>query len=668
MSTNSGQEAKFSLVLDDQVSSAATSAGDSLDSLRQRIAGGEDAIKNMRAAFNSLRGSTDAVKAAKAELTAKLNSERDAVSAANLQLLKSGSTYNSVAAKAKKLATEQEALKKSAGAEKAKSMSAALSAAGGPVGGLVGKLQGLKDMLGGAGGKMGAMTFAAAGLVAAALAVVAAVGAATYALGRWIVTSANTARSAGLVREAFAGSAKNAANLGTQVDALAAKVPTSKAALNDLAVALMKSKLGGQATVDTFNAVGQASAALGDEAGGKIKEFIERGRLMGRMHLDPREMLEGFGDLNFDDVAKALAKNTGKTVQAAANELRTGRTKLGDGAKAMRDAVEKKFGGLNLRKMMSLEVLSEKLKEKLADLTSGVNLEPLLKGFASLSEMFDSSSVTGAALKSLMTAFGNTMGSLLTASMPFIKQFMRGMILGALDLGIGLLQLRNWLRRTFGDSKVLSGINWMNMALEAGKATINVVVASVILLAAGVALLIAPFVALYVAWQKAGEAGTAIGTAIRKFFMGLDLSAAGVAIVDGLIAGLKAGAKKLYDAVRGLGDGVKKAFTGKLEIQSPSKAFFRYGENIDEGAAQGVERNGRAQSAVDGMVSTPASSSAKAGSVSATSGDVTVNFVYQAAAGAGGDVASQVNESSVRAALVKIIQEAAIGRGVPVAA
>ncbi|MDQ2782606.1 MAG: hypothetical protein M3Y26_08765 [Actinomycetota bacterium] len=672
MATNSDPKAKFSLVFDDQISTSAKQAGDSIESLRQRIAGGEDAVKNMRAAFNRLRGSTDDVKAAKAELTAKLNAERAAISSASLKLLSSGTTYDAVATKAKKLAQEQEALKKSTDADKAKAMGSAFGAAGGPVAALRDRLQGLKDIAGGAGGKLGLLTFAAVGLVAAAAAVVAAVAAAAYSLGKWIIESANSARSANLLREAWSGTAKNAGNLGTQVDALAAKVPTSKDKINELAIALMKTKLGGQTTVDTLNAVGHASAALGDEAGNKIKEFVERGRLLGRFRLDPREMLEGFGDLKFDDVAKSLAAGMNVSVAAAKKALAEGRVKLGDGAKAMRDAVEAKFGDLNLRKMLDLNVMAEKFKERLANLTSGVNIDPLLKGLSRLSALFDTSSVTGAALKEAISAFGNIMVRTLAASMPFIEMFLKGMILGALDLGIGILKLRNSLRATFGDSKLLAGIDWMNVALSAGKTAVNVIGGAFLLLGAAVAIAVAPFVALFAVWQAGTELGKSMGTAIRKFFLDLDWAAVGRSIPEGLLTGLKMGGKFLFDGVSNLAEDTKKRFKLALGINSPSKVFRGYGEGTAEGYAQGVDRGApEAARAIDAMVSTPSvgggSSSSKT-TISATSGGATVNFIYQAGPGGSGDAAAQVNESGVRAALVRILQEANINRGAPVAA
>jgi hypothetical protein len=653
---SSGQEAKFSLTLEDNVSSAADSAADSLDHLRQRIAGGEDAIKNMRSAFNRLRGSTDEIKAAKAQLTAKLNAERDAVSAASLALLKSGTTYDAVAAKAKKMAASQDQMKKGT--------TSALNAAGGPLASLSSKFESLKELAGGAGGKMNLMTFAAAGLIGAAVALAAALVATLYSLGKWIIMTADAERSANLLREAWSGSARNAGNLGTQVDALADKVGTSKAVLNELAITLMKTKLGGQATVDAFNAIGQASAALGDEAGGKIKDFIERGRLMGRMRIDPREMLEGFGNLNFDDVAKALAKNTGKTVQAARLELMQGRTKLGDGAKAMRDAVEKRFGDINLRKMMSVSGLAETLQKKFAGLTKDVNIEPLLQGLGKIVNLFDTGTVTGAALKGAIDAFGKIMVSTIAKSMPFVEVFMKGLIIGALDVGIAVLKLRNYLLKTFGGSDLLKGIDGMTVALEAGKLIVYGLATAFALMAVGVALAAAPFVLIKMAVDQTVDGFKDAWARISA----LDWASVGKAIPQGLVDGLKMGAKFLYDGVSNLAEETKKKFKTALGIASPSKVFKGYGVNTTEGYVEGVEQGTPAAARSLDSMTAGASGGGGGAKATATAGGITVNFHYHSGGGAGGDVAAQVQEPAVRAALMRLLQEALLGAGVPVAA
>ncbi len=624
------------------VETNAAEAGDSVESLRDRIAGSTSEIKAMAGSLRQLRGTSDEVKAAKAALTSKIEAERNSVSAATLALVKQGKTYDDAAQKEKK-----------AGASKKKLT--------GEVGDLKEKLTALKPATADAGGAMDLVKAAALGLYAAAAALVVGIAAAGTSLVQFILKSADAARNAGLVREAFSGTAKNASNLGSQIDALSQKVPTSKAVLNDLAVKLMNMRLPGQATVDTLNAVGQASAALGDEAAGKLQDFIARGRQFGMMRIDPREMLEGFGNLDFSDVAKSLAKNMGVTVEAAAQALRAGKVKIGDGAKAVKDAVESKFGGINLRKMMSFEKIAEKLHERFEALTAGVNLEPLLEPLSELRKLFDESTVTGSTLKMLLTSFGNGMVQGLVAVIPLAKSFFYGLVSGALDVGIAFHQIRIALKSALGDSAALKNIDYLKLAFDAGKyAAVGIAVA---VAAVGVALAVglAPIVAFVAGMRQISEWSSELGTSIRKTFLDVDWAATGRAIPEGILSGIKAGGSALLGGITTLAEGTKKAFKQALGIASPSKVFADYGENISEGAEKGIERGApKAQAAASAMVSATGASGGGSGGGSPITINVTIN-----AAGAEQGAAPVTSESFLKQ-LTKAVEDALVGAGLPV--
>lgn len=61
-------------------------------------------------------------------------------------------------------------------------------------------------------------------------------------------------------------------------------------------------------------------------------------------------------------------------------------------------------------------------------------------------------------------------------------------------------------------------------------------------------------------------------------------------IVDGVVAGVKAGAGKVWSAVTGLWKGAAGQTEDDLDTGSPSKVYARYGEYIGEGAAIGIDR------------------------------------------------------------------------------
>lgn len=659
------------------VETNAEAAAGSVESLRDQITGSTAEIKALAGTLRQLRGTSDEVKSAKTQLKAKMDALKNSVSSASLALVKQGTTYDAAAARAKTFGANQKKLSdqmRSDAKASSDSMSAALSKAGGPIAALQQRLGGLKSVLGETGGSagMGLVALGAAGAVAAVAAMVVAVGAAAVALGRFILTSGNALRAAGLLREAWSGTAQNAANLGTQVDALSKKVPTSKAALNELAIALMKSKLSGAATVDTFNAVGQASAALGDEAGGKIKEFIERGRLLNRMRIDPREMLEGFGSLNFDDVAASLAKGMSVSVAAARKALAEGRVKIEDGAKAMRDAVEGKFGGLNLRKMLTFEVMADKLHETFAALTSGVNLEPLLKPLGELGKLFDDSTVTGQTLKMLVTTFGTGMVSALAQAIPLAKAFIQGLVIGGLNIYIAYLKVRNALRGVFGDSQILKDGDALKAALSVGKIAVGLFGLAILMTAGYVVAIAAPFAVLAaivyacasaVLWTADTIAG------LYKRVKGLDWAAVGKAIPDGLLGGLKSGARALTDGVSKLAEDTKKTFKLALGIESPSKVFAGFGANTAEGYAQGVEKGApRAASATAELGAAPPGGG-RGGGGGGGGGGAVVNVTINVNGGGGGEATARaLAEPSFLARLTKAIEDALVAQGLPVQA
>lgn len=74
-------------------------------------------------------------------------------------------------------------------------------------------------------------------------------------------------------------------------------------------------------------------------------------------------------------------------------------------------------------------------------------------------------------------------------------------------------------------------------------------------------------------------------------------------LVTGLVNGISNMASSLKDTVVGMGSSVKGWFTETLGIQSPSRVFMGYGENVSEGAAIGIaSQTGLIRKAALGMV------------------------------------------------------------------
>lgn len=676
------KQTTVTFLFDDQVSKGADAAAESVESLRDRMASGQAAAKQLQSQLKNLRGTTDEVTAAKGELRAKLAAEKDALTGVQLALLKQSDAVKALDAAKRKAAAD--AVSNAEAEAKAKikhdkdqagatafmaDLKKKIDADALVKSKLVEtqrlelvkrgetaekkRLEGLKEKLGENAQALDATKAAMLGMAAAAAVAATAVAGVVVALSKWILVTADAERKSNLFRQAAAGSAVNAENLGNQIDVLADKVPTSRAALNDLGNTLARNGVQGQTLVDTLNAVAQASAAGADAA--KLQSLVERGRVTKRFSVDPNE-LQGTG-LQITDLADSLAKNMGIGVKKAQMALRSGAVSLGDGAKAMRDAVEKKFGNINLQGMLSLDTILLKAKERLESFMRalGPSLQPALMAVSDLFSLLDDRTVTGSAVKELLVMLGKGLASTVTGSAPIVKRFFQGMIIAGLQVTLGILKLRNQFRKTFGKD-VKSDIDGVALALEAGKFVVLSLAAGVATLAAGVAIAAYPFV-------KLGKAVYGLGKGVLeavKWFKTIDWAATGVAIVDGIIGGIKSKFTDAVDTVKSLGEKIKGAFTGRLKIQSPSKVFAEYGENTVEGFNQGVEsRTPDAARALDGVGNAPPAGGGGRGAVSIS---MPVNITVPNAQAAA-DLAA--NPDFV-AQLTKALEQVLVANGIPV--
>ncbi len=133
---------------------------------------------------------------------------------------------------------------------------------------------------------------------------------------------------------------------------------------------------------------------------------------------------------------------------------------------------------------------------------------------------------------------------------------------------------------------------------------------------------------------------------LKDAILGVDWGKAGGQIIDGLVGGLKSGAKRLLDTVKGLADDVKHAFTDPLRIHSPSKAFEEYGVALPAGAVKGVEKGApRLTAAVDAMADVPAARDGKAGG--GARGNVTITLSPTIVVNGGGDIKAQLADPSL---------------------
>lgn len=690
--------ATWSINLAGNVGQVSRADADALEALRARVEESKAAVKGLGEAYRSLRGASDEVIAAKAQLKAQLDAERGALSQANLALLKQGQTYEQLTAKMRAAEAAQrkldakhqrelstqllEAQKKLAEqtkrfgedekrlAEQAGRVQAAIRAAGGPIAELSGRFGALREIVGGTGGGLAALTLGVGVVTAAVSGLAAGVVDAAFKLGKFIITSADSLRSMNLMREAASGSAENARNLGTQVDRIAAKVPLAKAAINDLASDMTRamsgglSRANGATIVASIEAVATATAAVGPQVGNTFRGLIERGKNFGKFWLSPQDM-QGT-QVQFTEVAGALAARLHVSLEKAKDVLFRGRLDMATGIGAFKDAINKRFGEVNAAKMLSLDVQLERLGDRFQALSKGVVLEPMLKGLDRLFSKLDPSTKTGKALQDAFLKIGDAIGDI---SPDVLDALGKGLTMAAdaikgVDLGAALRGVFDVVTNPI----LLSAAKGLGYTLAAIGAVIGTIGlgAGLILYGLGAAI---KGLAEGILWLKDRFAE---GLA---FIRDLGWSGLGKAIIGGLLGEIEGAQAAVWRAVTGLGSTIKKAFEHALGIGSPSKVFAEYGKQTAAGYKIGVDRAApSARAASDALV--PDAPGGGGGARAALGGPALVlhlggiHVVVQGAATAEGahEVAKAFAAPSILRELTRAIREGLVTQGVPTGA
>lgn len=618
------------------------------------------AIKAMQQANRALVGSDKETIAAKEQLIAFIDEEKIAVGKANLELLKQGATYGKLAADAK-----------AASAATGNS----IQQIGGPVQEVIDHFRSLQTVLDGSKTAMGAMAVSVAIVTTALLAFTVAATAAAFALGKWIVESASFVKTQQLAREAFAGSAENAKHLGEQVDDLARRVALPTEEINQLGIALIRTRLSGPAVVDAMNAIGQATSAAGKDVGAAVQEWITRGQMWNRFRLNPLEM-QGSG-VQFNDVAAQLSKNLGIGLGKAQLALRQEAVRIEDGAKAIRQVVEKNFGSINAQKMLTIDNITQTWSKHLKTLFDGVDYAKLIDPLNKIMSLFDATSVTGYALRQLITELFGSMSDAFEGGVPLIKTFVEQFTIAALELHTSLLNLSTSFIETFhfditSPSNVFKAAMG-TIAIAAGIATIALfgLAAAGIASVAPMLVAAAPFIAIGLAITGA----TALIVRFIHFFEEQDWKVLGAMVSKGFADGIMSGLAAVTSAVETVSGNAITAIKKSLGIYSPSKVFEEFGDQTAEGFSLGVSGGATdVQTATNEMVpdaprvskpfaptegAAPSFASKAGGPISLT---VNINV---AAGKTGQDVADKLSSPSFMAQLTKAIEEMMMTAGVP---
>jgi hypothetical protein len=482
--------------------------------------------------------------------------------------------------------------------------------AGIPGAGLVGKLQ----MLAKAGPAAAVAALAVALVAVAAAGIVAAV-----ALTRYAFASADAARSSALLSVAAAGSGSAGWELERVVSQLSDKIPIAREKTAEWARELALAGFAGRDMQRTLTTMGTVAAAVGDAAAGKIRGIAEASRMAQKLMLGARDRFGEFASLQGTgvkaaDIYAAVAKSMKTSIPEAERMVKAGIVPFRKGLEALELAAETKLGPIVAKQMMSLKVQGEKLKENLAGLFSGVNIETFLAGLKSITDLFSESSVLGYTLRQVFGSFFTDLSDKSGAIFPLIRAAIYGVAFAVIVLMTWGKRLANTISEAFGNK--LDGIDKAKTAFMLGAAAVGALVGALLFvpivlaaIATSIAILTIPLwlpfvlgaLAIY-GMVKAFEAIKEKITSLVDAVKSVDLSAAAGNIMDSLINGIKAKIADVKAAITDVASAITGAFDSKMEIKSPSKVMTRRANwVVDPLVTVPEQREGEVRAAIGGL-------------------------------------------------------------------
>lgn len=461
-------------------------------------------------------------------------------------------------------------------AEQLSKLQGALSALGGPLGRLgvavAVPVKGFSELSASIGKSRAVTLFAVVGIAALAAAVVtltAAFVAGTLAIATWGMRLADSARSAGLAREALEALHPELALVRDDIAGLVDDTGLAEDALRGLARNLLGAKVSAEDLPAALRAAALAEAALGTGGSADFIAQIKEGKL----------------------TVDEFARNA-----------------------------EDKFGGIVARQMLGLEAQGARLRRNFSELFSGLQIDSAIAGMQILSGIFDETGVTGQTIKFLFESIFQPLIDQAENAAYAVEAFAIGFLIGMLKMYLGIKPAIKGIMEFFGfeDTSLEGQLRAVTKAGEIAAYVFAFMLAGVVALAAGVGLLVvgaASLVAIFVGPLYAAVYGVIkvfgiLGDAVGKawdYFKSTDLSQIGIDMLKGLARGiLGGGADAVMGAVQNVVSAAIRKAKSLLGIASPSKVFREFGDDTGEGFALGVEDAApRAQDALADMVEPP---------------------------------------------------------------
>jgi len=405
-----------------------------------------------------------------------------------------------------------------------------------------GGASGLAGGLGAMAGPIGIAVAAGGALIATLGKIASAALEAAVSITKFTLEASDAQRTMLIQAEVLLGSKEAAAELDDQIDALAATGIATGDALTKMGTDLASAGLKGEKLKNALAGIADATAVMGESAGQAATNLFAK--------------IEAGG---------GKAKVTAKTIASMKLE---GALKPGIvTTDLLNEALNKKFAGGAQKMALGFKAQMAGLREKIAQLFDGVNLEPFLNGLKQITALFDGNSVSGKFMKTVITGAFNAISVAASKILPIIKAALLAIVIAALRVGIALKPIGKELSK-IGDS--FGGIDGGNVLLKFLVANIELIGGAAVF-AAGMVL-----------------------NFVRGVGVLIDIASAGAeaasGLIDGLVNGIKNGIGRAVEAVKKLGGDVASGLKSVLGIHSPSKIGFEIGKGgLGEGVARGAE-------------------------------------------------------------------------------
>lgn len=531
------ETASFNLNVESNAAQIAADGAQGLANFQEKMQGSVVDLRNMNAAFRSLKGAAGVSGSALDELKGKIAAQKAAVAAQNQAYIKAGGTFKELAQRNKAESAREAAAKKV-------------------------ELEANKKIL--AQGKesdsLKAREIAKGALMASGILAVA-------------VVALEAARSLGEAAKSFV--AYGIAAAGARRSELLSLEGMSKIryGLGGLMGGYRIAADSAGMLQSTLDQVSDGSAVGRDKLAGYEAQLYRTGLRAGNL----RVALEGMA---------IVASTQGDEQANRFAGMVAGARMAGVSVKALADDVKARLGGIAAAQMLSLDVQSAKLHESFQRLFTGLKLEPLLKGVREVTSLFSQNTVQGKAMATLLDAMFQPLIDGAPTAGRVVKKVITGILIGLGTLyDLSLRAQIAWIE-IFGSKKALTNMGLAHDACVAAAIGVG-------LLAGFATVAVATTVELGVALYTVGSAASelmlavdALDTRLKKW--GSSAAGLGKDFVLGIADGILGGIPSLVMSVAQLGDAAIKAFRNKLDMHSPSRVMFGDGRNIVRGQIGGI--------------------------------------------------------------------------------